>query len=75
MLRTLTPLVALVILAAACGSSTPRAGTAEAPEDAVERFLHPGRNVSTAKCTDRFSEAKLGITGEDFVGRYESDHR
>lgn len=73
MLRILTPLIALAILAA-CGSSTP--GEVEPPKtptDSVERFLTLWKERKYSEMYDLVSsEAKLGITGEDFVGRYEA---
>jgi len=74
MLRTLTPLLALAILAASCGSSTPKElEPPKTPEDTVERFLTLWKERKHSEMYDLISsEGKLGITGEDFIGRYEA---
>src|SRR6266508_3039564 len=72
----LAPLALIALLAASCGGSGSDSRETEAPknpEDTAERFLTLWKERKYPEMYGLISsEAKLSITSEDFVGRYEA---
>ena len=76
-MRLAPALLALALVAAACGGGADpdprRLEPPKTPEDTAERFLTLWKERKYADMYDLVSsEAKLAITQEEFVGRYEA---